>query len=242
MRRGMTGLVVALTAAVILGGCAGDDDNTEAAVSSTTSPPATTSAAPTTTVPTTTLPPTTTSTTAPTDTTGAPPSTIVPVPGTLALTRVEFGTDPYAVVTNVGNEPVGLAGKWLVNGTMSAQLDPPGTGTIQPGRTAVIVLGGEPPPQFVGVQVVVDLGTALGSIDASGGELLLVNDLAPIDQDSVIDYVAWGAGPHLNQATADAAGIWSRDASVELAPEAISISSPGTLGGGVEDWKADVGG
>ena len=142
-------------------------------MSSTTSPPVTTSTAPTTTVPTTTLPPTTTSTTAPTDTTGAPPSTIVPVPGTLALTRVEFGTDPYAVVTNVGNEPVDLAGNWLVSGTMRAQLDPPGIGTIQPGRTAVIVLGGEPPPQFVGVQVVVDLGTALGSIDASGGELLL---------------------------------------------------------------------
>ncbi len=201
-----------------------------------------TTTAPTTTFPATTLSPATTSTTTPTATTDAPPSTIVPVPGTLALTRVEFGTDPYAVVTNVGNEPVDLAGEWLVSGTMSAQLEPTGISAIQPGRSAVIVLGGEPPPQFVGVQAVVDLGTALGSIDASGGELLLAHEVAPIDQDSVIDYVAWGAGPHLNLATAAAARMWSRGASVELAPEAISISSPGTLGAGVEDWKADVGG
>jgi hypothetical protein len=238
----MTGLVVAATAAVILGGCAGDDDS-EAAPSSTTSPPATSSAAPTTTPPVTTLPPATTSTTAPTTTTGVPPSTIVPVPGTLALTRVEFGTDPYAVLTNVGNEPVGLAGRWLVSGTMNTELTPPpGTGAIQPGRTAVIVLGGDPPPQFVGVQAVVDLGTSLGTIDSSGGELLLVSDIAPIERDSVIDYVAWGAGPHLNETTASAARIWSTGAAVELAPEAISISSPGTLGAGVEDWKADIGG
>jgi hypothetical protein len=159
------------------------------------------------------------------------------------LTRVEFGTDPYAVVTNVGNEPVNLAGRWLVSGTMSAQLAPPsGTGVVQPGRTAVIVLGGDPPPQFVGVQAVVDLGTSLGTIDSSGGELLLVSDIAPIERESVIDYVAWGAGPHLNESTASAARIWSPGAAVELAPEAISISSPGTLGAGVEDWKADVGG
>jgi hypothetical protein len=243
MRRGVIGLVVVTVAAIVLGACSGDDD-IGASPSTTTGLSETTSAAPATTaVPASTSVPATTSTTvAPDGTTSVAPSTILPVPGTLALTRVVFGTDPYAVISNVGNEPVDLAGHWLVSGTMSAQLDPSGTGTIQPGRTAVMVLGGEPPPQFVGVQAVVDLGTALGSIDASGGELLLAQDLAPIDTDAVIDYVAWGTGPHLNLPSAVAARIWSPDASVELEPEAISIISPGTLGGGVEDWRADVGG
>ena len=97
---------------------------------------------------------------------------------------------------------------------------------------ALIVLGSDHPPQFVEVMAVVDVGTALGEVSATGGELGLFDGERFTDPAAVIDYVAWGAGPHPDQAAAVDAGIWSAGASVELPPEAGSISSPGTVGGG----------
>ena len=243
MRRGTFRVVAVVTAVILLGGCSGNDGSTDD--STTTGAPAATTAAPVTTTAAaapTTAPPAPTSTSFGSTSTMQPDPTIAPVPGTLALTRVVFGDDPYALITNVGNTPVVLDGQWLASGSRRAELVPTGSGSIDPGRMALIVLGGEQPPQFVEVVSVVDLGTALGDITAAGGELGVYDGETITEPGAVLDYVAWGAGPHLNQAAAVDAGIWSDGAAVELPVEAGSISSPGTVDGGVEDWSPAIGG
>jgi hypothetical protein len=242
MRRGPFRVVAVVTAMILLGGCSENGDSTD---STTTGAPAVTTTTPATTTiaaAPTTVPPATSSTTLGSTTSTQPQPTIAPVPGTLALTRVVFGDDPYALITNVGNTPVFFDGQWLASGSRRADLVPTGSGSIEPGRMALIVLGGEQPPQFVEVVSVVDLGTALGDITAAGGELGLFDGEAFTDPGAVLDYVAWGVGPHLNQAAAVDAGIWSEGAAVELPVEAGSISSPGTIDGGVEDWSPAIGG
>lgn len=174
-----------------------------------------------------------------TSTTGTTPPTLPAVVGTVAITRVVFGDDPYALITNVGGTPADLGDMWIVSSTGVAPLE---QATVPPGRSAALVMGGEEPPQFVGIVAIIDLATSLGPVVTSSGELGLFAAEAFTNPDAVVDYVAWGTGPHLNGAAAVAAGIWGSGSSVDLPSEALSMASPGTLGAGVEDWVAVIGG
>jgi len=241
MQRGSIGLVtVVMVVGALLGACSAGTDGDAGSTTTIAGPAAGTTAAPGTEAPAaTTGPNATTSTTAGTTTTAVPLPIIAPTPGTLALTRVVFGSDPYALVTNVGSTPVSLEGHWAISNNRTGSIEPV---TLDPGSSAAIVLGGDQPPQFVGITAVIDLGTSLGPILASGGELGLFSTDVFTNPAAVVDYVAWGVGTHLNRPVATRAGIWSEDASVELPVESVSIASPGTVGGGVEDWIPVIGG
>lgn len=230
---------VAVGMAVLLAACTPVAD--ESGSTSTAAPGATTGALPTATTAATAAPTVSTATVVETttSTTGTPPPTIPTTVGTVAITRIVFGDDPYALITNVGSTPADLEDMWVVSSTGVAPLEPV---TVPPGRSAALVLGGEEPPQFVGIVAIIDLATALGPVATSSGELGLFAAEAFTNPDAVVDYVAWGTGPHLNGAAAVAAGIWGSGSSVELPAEALSMASPGTLGAGVEDWVAVIGG
>ncbi|MBA2337441.1 MAG: hypothetical protein H0V96_06765 [Acidimicrobiia bacterium] len=231
------GALVMVGMVVILAACTPVADGD---ASTATAPGATTEALPqATSAVTTAATPTTATVVESTTSTGTIPPTIPATVGTVAITRVVFGDDPYALITNVGSTPADLEDMWLVGSTGVAPLEPV---TLPPGRSAALVLGGEEPPQFVGIVAIIDLATALGPVVTSSGELGLFAAEAFTSPDAVVDYVAWGTGPHLNGAAAVTAGIWGSGSSVDLPAEALSMASPGTLGAGVEDWVAVIGG
>lgn len=61
------------------------------------------------------------------------------------------------------------------------------------------------------------------------------------DPASLIDYVAWGVGPHLRLEQATEAGIWD-GSTVEIVDEAPSISTGIYPAVRAEDWATDLGG
>lgn len=180
---------------------------------------------------------TATTTTAATATTTT--TTVAPGPGVLALTRVVFEPVAYVTITNVGNGPIELGNHWLCQRPAYVQLP---RLELLPGDTVAIGLGDGTPPDLVEYVEVFELGAALGAIAQVEGEAGLYANPFFEDATALLDYVEWGSSGHGRSAVAVQAGIWADGAFVEVPEEAMSISSSGTIGGGPEDWFADIGG
>lgn len=215
--------------------CATTDDaagtsttSVDATVPTTTTQPATT-AAPTTSAASTTAAPTTSTTT----------TTITPADGSLSLTRVVFEPDPYLIVTNVGSTSIELADHWLCQRPDYARLP---ALTVEPADQVAIALTSVLPPDLVAVTATIELGQDIGGLDRTGGELALYVGSDFDAATAISDYVAWGSAGHGRESVAVDAGIWADGAFIDIAPEALSISSGGSPGAGAEDWFVDLGG
>jgi len=224
---------VALTAVIILASCAGNGETSEP-----TNPPATLTSLPAATVSTssatTTTIPATTSTTITTTTTTLPADAAAD----FAFSQVVFGDLAFVVVTNWGNDTGRLQGLWLSQGS-SVQALP--DVEIGPGEQALLGLAANPPPDLTGMAAVLHIGPSVGDIVANGGELALHDSDAFNEPSSLLDYVAWGEGPHLRIGQAAEAGIWG-ESTVEVIDHAPSISTGFHPTTGAEDWAADLGG
>jgi len=234
--------IVFLLAMLVAAACSSDDSEGGGTEPSTTADAAATTAA----GPTTTEAPTDTTATPATQaatTTAAPATTttttILASSGSLQVTQVVFEPGAYVLVTNVGGTATELGGHWICRRPSYKQLP---SFTLEPGDTVAIGLGDTPPPDLAGLAGVIDLGRALGPITRSDGEIGLFTGPNFDSADAIVDYVQWGSAGHGREAVAAEAGIWTVGAFVEVPEEAISISSSGIPGAGVEDWFADVGG
>ena len=179
---------------------------------------------------------TTTTTMAATTTT----TTTVP-PGAkaeFALSHVVFGELGFVIVTNWGRDRGSLAGLWLTQGSFVQALPDV---DLAPGEQAVLGFAKEPPPDLTGMAAVVHLGPAVGEIGRDGGELALHSSDAFDDPASLLDYVAWAAGPHPRLEQAVAAGIWDEE-TVAVIDDAPSISTGIYPAIRAADWYADLGG
>lgn len=222
---------VALIAVIILASCAGNGETSEP-----TDPPPSLTPLPAATVSTsTTTTPTTTSTTTSSTTTTTLPADAA---ADFAMSQVVFGDLAFVILTNWGNDTGSLRGLWLSQGTAVQALPDVEAG---PGEQVLLGLAADPPLDLTGMAAIVHVGPAVGDIVAEGGELALHESDAFDEPASVIDYVAWGAGPHPRIAQAAEAGIWG-ESTVEVIDHAPSISTglhPTTRS---EDWAADLGG
>lgn len=203
-------------------------ESTQPPASLTSLPPATVTESPTP------VPSTGSTTTSTTTTTTFPPNATAE----FAFSQVVFGELAFVIITNWGDGPGNLDGLWLSQGTAVQALQDV---EIGPGEQAVLGLGADPPLDLAGMAAVVHVGPSVGQIVASGGELALHRSGTFDDPDNLIDYVAWGDGPHLRLEQATEAGIWD-GATVEVVDHSPSISTgiyPATSSG---DWASDLGG
>lgn len=235
--------VILLALTLLLAACSSEEGDGAGDATTTTSADVTTSAAADTTAAPDTTAPAPSTTAEATTTSTAPASTttttIAASAGTLALTRVVFEPGAYVLITNVGGSDADLGGLWLCRRPSYEQLP---TMTLAPGDTVIVGLGDTPPPELAGLAGTIDLGPVLGPITGADGELGLYTGPSFGDADAIIDYVQWGTAGHGRESVAVEAGIWAEGTFVEVPVEAVSISSAGVPGTGVEAWFADVGG
>lgn len=214
----------------------GDTPTTTAAQSDTTI--TTTTTATTTTV----ADDTTTTTSAPDDTsttTSTTTTTLPPPDGSLAMTTVVFGDNPYVVVTNLGATAVDLGDYWLCQRPSYSQVP---AFTVEPGANIAIAFTDTPPPDIIAIDGSVDLGAGLGGITVDGGELGLYRSSDFGSSAAIVDYVEWGSGGRGRESVAVEAGIWVEAGFVEVPSESLSISTGGLEGNAPTDWFANVGG
>ena len=226
-----------VVAALILAACSGNSEAT-----TTPAPPLPTTLADVTAPPTTTTttvapPPTTTTTT----TTTLPPNDAAD----LGLTQVVLGDAAILVKTNRGNASGNLDGYWLCQ---LPSCEPLPDTQLSPGEQALIGLAAAEPPALAGIRAIVDLGPAIGVLEAAGGEIAMyrsdpADDPAEFldDPTKIVAYVAWGESDHQGSAVAAVAGIWD-ESTVAVFDEAPSISSGVHPAVSNDDWSADVGG
>lgn len=142
-------------------------------------------------------------------------------------------------MTNVGGSDAELGGHWICRRPSYKQLP---AFTLAPGDTVAIGLGDTPPPELAGIAEGIGLGLVLGPITGADGEIGLFTGPNFDSADAIVDYVQWGSSGHGREAVAVEAGLWAEGTFVDVPVEAVSISSSGLIGAGVEDWFADVGG
>ncbi len=213
-------LVVALVAAA----CSDDTASTTAA----TTAPATTSASATTQAPAA----TTTTTQAPLVTT-APATTAA---GTTGLQIVQVGFDTsfqegWVLLQNTGSTPVSLGGHFLCQRPSYFALPDV---TIAAGDIFWVGVTGP-----VDSQPTVGAGGAIGSLDASDGEMGLYSSGSFGDPTSMVSYVEWGSSGHGRSSVAVDAGIWGAGDFVPVLGSltgAINVIDP-AAGAGTANWE-----
>ena len=154
------------------------------------------------------------------------------------LSQIVFGDSAFIILTNWGAAPGSLEGYWLSQGTVSQPLPDV---TLGSGEQAIIGLAAEPAPELTGMAAVIQLGPAIGPVDADGGEVALYASDQFEDTSSLIAYVTWGAGAADRFELAVEAGIWD-DERVAVIDDAPSISTGIYPANSALDWSADVGG
>lgn len=234
--------VILFALTLLTAACSSDDGDSAGETTTTTVADVTTSAAAeTTAAPDATTPETTTTAAATTSVAAASTTTttVAASAGSLALTRIVFEPAAYALITNVGGSDAELGGLWLCRRPSYEELP---AMTLAPGDTLLVGLGDTPPPELAGLAGTVDLGPVLGPITGADGELGLYTGPTFGDPNAIVDYVQWGTAGHGRESVAVDAGIWAEGTFVEVPVEAVSISSAGTPGIGVDAWFADVGG
>ncbi len=221
--------------------CASDDDTSDTTANPTTGAPAATtttesgSAA------------TTTTRSAPSSTTGAPvetttsttTTTLPPAEGSLAMTTVVFGDNPYVVVTNLGSSSVDLGDYWLCQRPSYSQIP---SYTVEPGQNVAITFTDVPAPDVIAIDGTVTLGDGLGGITVDGGELGLYGSSDFGSSAAIVDYVEWGSGDRGRESVAVEAGIWVTGGFVDVPSESLSISTGGLEANGPDQWFPVVGG
>ena len=105
----------------------------------------------------------------------------------LSISRVVFGPDGFAEVTNIGDTAVALDGYTLCQFPSYPALP---DGQLEPGQS---------------LQVTAE---ELGGLSNSGGEVGIYADPAYEDADAITAYVQWGSDEQKRAPVAAAAGIW----------------------------------
>lgn len=183
---------------------------------------------------TTTMATTTTEVSTTTTTTTLPPNAAPE----FAFSQVVFGNLAFVIIINWGDAPGTTKGLWLTQGQAVQSLPDV---ELAPGEQAVLGLAAQPPLDLTGMAAIVHIGPAVGAIEQTGGELALHDSDAFDDPESLIDYVAWGAGPHPRAKEATEAGIWD-GSSIDIVDQAPSISTGIYPATHASDWALDIGG
>lgn len=105
----------------------------------------------------------------------------------LSVSRVVFGPDGFAEVTNVGDSPVNLTGYTLCQFPSYPALP---DGELAPGAS---------------LQVAAE---QLGGLSAAGGEVGIYAQPVYEDADAITAYVQWGGDDQKRAPVAVAAGLW----------------------------------
>jgi hypothetical protein len=125
-------------------------------------------------------------------TTGEPAtatSTAASAGAEFAITRVQFGSDGFVEITNVGDVAGSFEGWSLCQ--RPSYIDVSSGGELAPGES---------------VQVPASAG--YGGLDAGDGEIGLYTSSSFGSADAIVSYVEWGDGGHGRSSVAVEAGIW----------------------------------
>jgi len=117
-----------------------------------------------------------------------------------ALNEIGLGSEGYVALTNFTDQPAGLGGLLLCQGTQCFALPDV---TVDPGATARVAAG-----TGAGLAGAVAANAAFGELRPSDGEIALYASKNMQDPKALLAYLEWGATPHTNTDTAIKAGLW----------------------------------
>ena len=130
-----------------------------------------------------------------------------------AITRVQFGSDGFVEITNVGDGPGSFDGWFL----------------CQRPSYVDISSGGELAP---GVSVQIPASAGYGALDPEDGEMGLYTASSFASSDAIVSYVEWGEDGHGRSSVAVEAGIWDGVGVSAGGADAIVAANGATGSGG----------
>jgi hypothetical protein len=120
--------------------------------------------------------------------------------GLLAINEVGLGANGYVALTNFTDQPVGMGGLFLCQGTKCFEL--PNT-DVSPGVTIRVAVG-----DGAGLSGVVATQATIGELRSSDGEVALYSSRNVNDPKAMLVYLEWGSTPHADTRVAIDAGLW----------------------------------
>jgi len=160
-----------------------------------------------------------------------------------AVTEIQFGTNGFVSIKNVGDASGNLAGFALCSRPRYFQIPDV---ELQPLEIAWIAFGdGATLGDGAGIaQTVIAMNGQLGIPSRDGGELALYRSSDFENPELMVTYVEWGSAGHGRSEVAIAASLWEPEAFIVVPADAFGIQSiaPGRAAAGPDDWTAGVGG